>query len=1516
MQMMARRPRFVGLTLLTGLLLVCTVRPARAQVIVPGAIQAAPKPAAERQKRNRLFVSDRDLSPRLATGQQLLKDGETAQGLTLLQSILDHAEDFAVETDVDNGRFPGGLKAAADASLAKLTSQQREVYELQFGATARDLLTQATASGSIADLENVARRFLHTAAGQEATQLLATYYLDHSQPFAAVLHFERLRQLPDAAKRLEPLLSLKTAVCWRLARADDNAIKTLVELKQFARRPQIALAGQQVPLFDNEQDALKWLDTVMGGTPPQPSLVASDWRLFGGHPTRNAGTTPASAVLVPAWNQSIFADPEIATTAALDAIEGEFDSLQADYANSNVITLPAGSPIVAGDRVIFRTLRNLRAVDRQSGKLLWQSAIASPQLDSLLEDLARPGAENRDYSDRPISWLLGNHAWRDLTAGTLSADDRSVYAITADDIFGGHPYAMSARADAESLDIDNKLLSIDLASGRALWEIGGPRGEFELPLAGTYFLGPPTPLDGKLYCIAETSGEIRLLVLAADTGNMLWSQSLVHPENSLLQYPLRRLAGLSPASLDGVMVCATATGAIVAVDTSRRELLWAYRYPHNVRTVLSDARIPAFAQAVQTQFYEGSDTENRWIDSIPIIAEGRVIAAPRDSDELHCVDLRSGELRWKIPRGEGLYVAAVEDGRVIVVGRGNVRAWKLADGSPAWNEPSVISQPSGRGYRSGDLYHLPLSTGDVATIDLHSGRILAQSRPHGDLPLLGNLVAADGAVIGQTAKGVFGCESLSKLLKQVEADLKQDPNDHAALVLRGELALHAGNVDQGLKDLNAAVAGSDDAQARHTLSRALLEGLRVDFETYRHAASEMQAIFQDHSSRIAFARLFGTGLERSGEPVAAVEQYLQLREEPLAGLAPDERDGSLVVRGDRSARLRIADIYARSTQEQQAAIDRLCESLVADNPDAVKQQQLLAAIESIPAGDRVLRDRLAAATAEEIKSQLLVHEFQLLQLRRSRDPEIAAFATARLASLLIESGRVSDAKPLLQELTTKWGDATCLDGKTGKELVEQWQADVNIAQQLAGPALWPAGPFGFEKSETRQILESTQLVDVDGGTDELGFNSVLHFDSGKKALLSTDDEGRKQWTTRFTKFDRANQYRPVTYGYRHGHLLAVAIAGRFEVLDLLATAREPKVIWGQALSEPPPDAVMNFSRPLHIPNGVAGPRNTQSFDGYGRPLGQLGPVTHDLLYYQSDTSLYAADPLSGEVQWVRQNLPRGCELSGDADYLLAIPPGSREALVFRAGDGEKLDARPIPPEYERLQLRGRRLLRWTGARDSFALSLQDVVSGETLWSHNFSDQAQPSLVSLEEVAVLEPAGRIAVLGIDDGSTRLDAAVDPVSGLQSFVLLHTRERDVLLTYCRDPNAPLRVEFDTGDTQSVNGIAYGFDRKTGERVWSRQIDEQSIDLSQPLELPILTFVSHLTVPRTRTDGYAPSSILVLDKRTGDVIFNDQAATSQLRFRVTAAANRSRIDLHFAMFRLGLTQKTPEPDATGKQ
>ena len=141
-------------------------------------------------------------------------------------------------------------------------------------------------------------------------------------------------------------------------------------------------------------------------------------------------------------------------------------------------------------------------------------------------------------------------------------------------MFGG------GRNDPSNRGITNKLVAYDIRDDRASCKSGSWAARRRCEQSDAFFLGPPLPLRGQLYVMAEVKDEMRLLALDGATGKLLWSQQLAMVESNITQDPIRRLAGVSPSYSDGVLICPTGAGCVVAVDLATRSLLWGYIYSH------------------------------------------------------------------------------------------------------------------------------------------------------------------------------------------------------------------------------------------------------------------------------------------------------------------------------------------------------------------------------------------------------------------------------------------------------------------------------------------------------------------------------------------------------------------------------------------------------------------------------------------------------------------------------------------------------------------------------------------------------------------------------------------------------------------------------------------------------------------------------------------------------------------------------------------------------------------------
>ena len=429
----------------------------------------------------------------------------------------------------------------------------------------------------------------------------------------------------------------------------------------------------------------------------------------------------------------------------------------------------------------------------------------------------------------------------------------------------------------------NSLVALDVTTqGKYRWRVGGANGEDEPALAGAFFLGPPLVLGDELYVLAEIRSDLSLFVLHAQTGRLQWSQQLAHVgQFNILIDVLRRLAAATPSYGDGILVCPTSGGAVVAVDTANRSLLWGFEYP---RTVAG----PMYGAIAINGVRPDADQREAisWSDATVTLAEGRVIVTPVEADSIFCLDLLSGQILWKEPRpAASLYVGAVHDGKVLIVGGDQVAALRLVDGKTAWvlplsgegQAPGREMQTTGRGFLAGDSYYLP-TTAQLLQIDVRSGQ-LVRALPTREP--LGNLVCYRDQVISLGPESLTTYYRADRLQERVAARLQQTPDDPWALEQQALLWLDEGRQADALQALRCALAayGPDDERREATqtlLVDTLLATLQQDVIANSALAAEVNGLIDRPLQRERYLRLMAQGLLKAGRAREAFDAFFEL----------------------------------------------------------------------------------------------------------------------------------------------------------------------------------------------------------------------------------------------------------------------------------------------------------------------------------------------------------------------------------------------------------------------------------------------------------------------------------------------------------------------------------------------------------------------------------------------------------------------------------------------------------------
>src|SRR3990172_1591466 len=226
----------------------------------------------------------------LTKARELIDQDRAAEAVRCLGAIFESPQDYFFHPDRSDP-VPRSLKSEAQRLLGQMSDRGSRLYEIQYGARARQMLSEAAAAGDAVGLAEVSRRFFHTQAGYEATLLLGLHHLDHGRPLAGALEMERLRQVSPAADQFEPAMSLSTAICWIQAGRPEKAGQALSMLKERYPRASIQVAGEEILLFRDHADTLDWLTGLLGRQAAPEVEEPGQWAMFRGNAARNASTT-------------------------------------------------------------------------------------------------------------------------------------------------------------------------------------------------------------------------------------------------------------------------------------------------------------------------------------------------------------------------------------------------------------------------------------------------------------------------------------------------------------------------------------------------------------------------------------------------------------------------------------------------------------------------------------------------------------------------------------------------------------------------------------------------------------------------------------------------------------------------------------------------------------------------------------------------------------------------------------------------------------------------------------------------------------------------------------------------------------------------------------------------------------------------------------------------------------------------------------------------------------------------
>jgi outer membrane protein assembly factor BamB len=1540
------RAAVVGLNVLALFAFVAWLQPGGAKAQVKMAVQAvAPAPpgagpaapGGDGEFTDAITLpKDREVKQRLEAARDYIAKEQWVEACRFLQRVLDRKEDVFVQVQrkgadkQDKVRWVSA-KAESNRLIGDMKPKGLETYELEYGGLAKGQLADARKSGDPQLLAEIAQRYFHTQAGGEATDLLATYKLDRGEVLEAAQHYERLLQR-HGADQLGPLTLAKAALAFRLAGANINQSRFQQVWKQLSDK--ISSDGLQI---GDDNVSLAQLQKDLDQARPAETLGASDWAMFRGNISRSGIGRGSAPYLDSKWHRStleidIAPDEPAKLSPATKSVIEQTLSQQARRPEP---LLPGFLPIATGGKLLYRSYRAIHALNMQTGRLEWESdAVAS--LDFLIKD---PNKKT-DWT----GWLqayqqgsLQNIIFENTTTGTLSTDNARVYAV--DDLgLPPHPNAvagqqfgwpggagMQVSAGMSDLVNRNRLVALNLETGKIDWERGDPQHD-NSDIAGSYFLGPPLPLAGKLYVLTEKNAELRLVCLEPSEGKPVWTQTLATVKDKLLNDVMRRVHAVNLAYAEGILVCPTNAGAVLGIDLLSRSLSWAF--PYREKSKEAGEQPQGFARRGRVMMWPGQDPNaslaklnGDWKYSSPVVQDGKVVFTAPDGNAVHCLNVRDGDPIWQAERRDDLYLAGVFNGKVVLVGKNSCRALSLADGKKQiWQTDTGV--PSGMGVASGSSYYLPLRKGEICKIDLERGTLTRSPVPkndRGEAEAPGNLLFYNGDVVSQTETAVTCYPQVEYKVAQISGVLKKNPNDPVALSERGELRLYQGDLAGAVADLHDAVQHQPPAamvpKIRTKLYITLTELLKNDFPAasqylaeYKElckvpipegaTTEERQKLESEQRRRQAgYLCLFAEGREKQGRLLDAFQAYLEYGALAEAKeLVPVINESSVRTQPDLWAQGRIAAMMAKATPEQRKPLeDEIARrwKLVQEDKNHEALRRFVAAFGSLSSVGREARLKLAERLIEQ--NAYLDAELQLEQLSLQRDElPVAGRGVETLARMWARRGLMDDASHYYRILGRDFAKVVIRDGKTGAELLMELASDKRFWPYLDDMIPPLTGPTVnvMEIRQDQPLL--TSFLPFEARTDLLpsfhrltlasSQSNINQMNSFQLKLLDRDSN-EPLWTIA-SAATRA-QYMP--YGnskrfpfYAKGHLVVLYLGHTVFAVDLI----ERKKLWDRDLINPDR---LNSEQPWQMAtltlDNEGALHITSPTTGTIEKIGQIGPVTASYVCLRTQDGLTALDPVRGNVLWTKTDLSAHTQVFGDDNHVFLVEVRDDQRVgttrAIRGMDGVAVDVPDFAAAFQRRlprgMLGGKLLVSENDPTGSLVLRLYDIASGQDLYKTMLAPDA--IVLKTEEAdltGVVEANGKVRVIDLAAHKEIFHAAVatEHLEKVTDGLLLQDdRNFYVILNKPNDATQGVLGPYSNLTmlrSERVNGEVYAFDRHTGKVNWHNPVEHQMVLLEQFQDLPMMLFTAKYTKVDGRGLQRQTTGTRSIDKRTGKRIY----------------------------------------------
>ena len=1133
--------------------------------------------------------------------------------------------------------------------LGELPAAGIETYELRYGPTARRELARAIDGRDLDALRSVRRRFFHTTAGFEASFLLAQDALVQGQPLAASLLLDDVVATPRAVEALGTSVVLMHATACKLGG------RGLPELPSQSGTITVAGTESAWPATGELGD---WIDRHYRLQDPSPRRSGAEHRLSGGTPDRNGSDAGEMPLSLEFWAQRATASP-----SQERRVREKMDELVA----RGTLAPPSWNPLRVGDYIVMRSTERLLGVDFTTGKLVWEHPWTSPSpTHDDVETSFDVLAEKSDTGD-----LLVQRIWNDMPYGQITSDGKRVYMLhDLGQVEGATFGPWGQRGTRPGDGSRNSLIAVDLATeGKLVWSLG-KREDVPSAFSEAFFLGPPLPLDGKLYVLVELAGDVCLSCLDPASGRELWRQPLVAVETGGIEVdPIRRVAGAVPTYHQGVLICPTGGGAMVAIDLADRILRWGVSFNRSEEFERRTFGRTGAVDALQLM--------QRWSDGAAIAEGTSVVVTPVESDRVLGFDLVTGEPRFNgINRIHFRYLAGLRDGRFFLVGSDRMQAFDVETGTPLWTTPDGLvtagQRISGRGMFGEDAYYLPTTTNQVLRVSLEDGSLLDRRTTNFSL---GNLLAVGGKIISQSPTELAVAFGETSLEPEVSRMLEENPDNFDALVRKSQLLIQRGQRREALSLLETTRSRQPDNDEVRMLSvLAMLGILRDDPAAEGELYETLDGLVDQPESRAELMSLRIRAAIAGSDYTEAISQLLRLSDlvgQPTAFAEPfdavageDQRQCSI----DSWIAARVAELAEQASEEQLTAINSVLSERL-DSLQGAASQLLRRYVKhfGLLDGLQPLREQLF----ERFRIAESALEMERVALGAVSPDRLDSLSAARLSMLgkaYVTGGFGEDAHRVAAVLRSRGKD----------EISDELESDPMVSPRTVDPNLWSQQVMMEWDSMRTMRMRSTITSGIRylpttrlAGEQLRGWHVVRE---SSNPLAIRDPSG---FFRPISIEDDVRQGTDLPKTFVSGGVMIVVLSNQIVALDLYRVLdNDSPILWsrstgGDSGSIAKRRSVMNVFDDqvlVDVINTSVPSPVTAEF--------RVGPITGDQLLVLQGGELICLDLMTSQQRWRNSGAPAGGAVVCDDQRLAVVSPDTKEVVFFSLLDGEKLATEP------------------------------------------------------------------------------------------------------------------------------------------------------------------------------------------------------------------------------------------------